>query len=130
MIQYEQIEKLFSFKTKKKFCVEIQFMLQNNQKYDYCWMGKMWDRDEQKDVFWYGLTPDGKNAFDYPSFEEMANAPVFDGLSLKDVWDQVVIEEIDGCDPQERLEDYIGDKPNRRIAERNEVLSQMRYKNK
>ena len=130
MIQYEQIEKLFSFKTKKKFCVEIQFMLQSNQKYDYCWMGKMWDRDEQKDVFWYGLTPDEKNAFDYPSFEEMANAPVFDGLSLKDVWDQVVIEEIDGCDPQERLEDYIGDKPNRRIAECNEVLSQMRYKNK
>jgi hypothetical protein len=45
----------------------------------------------------------------------MANAPVFDGLSLKDVWNQIVIEEIDGCDPQERLEDYIGDKPNRRM---------------
>ena len=115
MITFEQITKLFTFNTKKKFCVEIQFMLLNSQKYDYCWMGKMWTRDEQKDIFWYGLTPDGKNAFDYPSFEEMANAPVFDGLSLKDVWDHIVIEEIDGCDPQERLEDYIGDKPNRRM---------------
>ena len=115
MIRYEQIEKLFSFNTRKKFCVEIQFALQNSPKYDYCWMGKMWSRDEQKDVFWYGLTPDGKNAFDYHSFEEMANAPVFDGLSLKDVWDHIVIEEIDGCDPQQRLEDYIGDKPNRRM---------------
>ena len=85
MITFEQITKLFTFNTKKKFCVEIQFMLLNSQKYDYCWMGKMWSREEQKDVFWYGLTPDGKNAFDYPSFEEMANAPVFDGLSLKDV---------------------------------------------
>ena len=41
-----------------KFCVEIQFMLIGNPKYDYCWMGKMWNRDEQKDVFWYGLTPE------------------------------------------------------------------------
>ena len=115
MITFEQITKLFTFNTKKKFCVEIQFMLLNSQKYDYCWMGKMWSREEQKDVFWYGLTPDGKNAFDYPSFDEMASAPVFDGLSLEEVWDQIVIEEIDGCDPQERLEDYIGDKPNRRM---------------
>lgn len=75
----------------------------------------MWSREKKKDVFWYGLTPDGKNGFDYSSFDEMANAPVFDGLSLKDVWNQIVIEEIDGCDPQERLEDYIGDKPNRRM---------------
>ena len=115
MITFDQITRLFTFDTKKKLCVEIQFMLQNNQKYDYCWMGKMWSRDEKKDIFWYGLTPDGKNALDYSSFDEMANAPVFDGLSLKDVWNQIVIEEIDGCDPQERLEDYIGDKPNRRM---------------
>ncbi len=115
MIQYEQIQRLFSFNTQEKFCVEIQFMLKGSAKYDYCWMGKMWSKEEQKDVFWYGLTPDGKNAYDYATFEEMANAPVFDGCSLKDVWGQVVIEEIDGCDPQERLEVYIGDKSNRRM---------------
>jgi len=115
MITFDQITRLFTLDTKKLFCVEIQFMLLNNPKYDYCWMGKMWNRDAQKDIFWYGLTPDGKNAFDYPSFEEMANAPVFDGLSLKAVWDQVVIEEIDGCDPLKRLEDYIGDKANCRM---------------
>jgi len=115
MISFDQITKLFAFNTKKRFCVEIQFMLRNSQKYDYCWMGKMWSSDEQKDVFWYGLTHDGKNAFDYPSFEEMANAPVFDGLSLKDVWDQIAIEKIDGCDPQERLEAYIGNQPDHRM---------------
>lgn len=113
MITFDQITRLFTFDTKKKFCVELQFMLKGSTKFDYCWMGKMWSRDEQKDVFWYGLTADGKNAYDYPSFEEMVAAPVFDGLSLKDVWQQIVIEEIDGCDPQERLEDYIGNKSNR-----------------
>ena len=109
MIQFEQMKQLFTFDTKKKFCVEIQFMLQGSTKFDYCWMGKMWSRDEQKDVFWYGLTPDGKNAFDYPSFEEMSQAPVFGGLSLKEAWDQVIVEEIDGCDPLERLQCYLGD---------------------
>lgn len=113
MIQYEQIEKLFSFNTKKQFCVEIQFMLKGNPKYDHCWMGKMWSTEKGRDMLWYGLTADGKNAYEYSIFEELAVAPVFDGLSLKNVWSQIVIEEIDGCDPQERLEYYIGNKSNR-----------------
>ena len=109
MITFEQITKLFSFDTKKKYCVEIQFMLDESKKFDYCWMGKMWDTKEEKDIYWYGLTADGTNAYDYVSFHDMATAPVFDGRSLIDVWDQIVIEEIDDCDPIERLLDYIGD---------------------
>lgn len=107
MITFDQISKLFEFDTKEKFCVEIQFMLIGSGKYDYCYMGKMWGREEQKDAYWYGLTDDGKNAYDYDTFEEMSNAPVFDGHSLKDVWDRVVIETIDGCDPEERIGDYL-----------------------
>lgn len=37
--------------TKKKFCVEIQFMLNGNEKYDYCWMGKMWSKGDKKDIY-------------------------------------------------------------------------------
>ena len=110
MITFDQIAKLFTFQTRKKYCVEIQFMLVGNEKYNYCWMGKLWDRTERKESYWYGLTPDGTNAYDYDSFEKMADAPVFDGLNLREVWDRVVIEEIDGCDPAERLQDYIGNK--------------------
>ena len=51
MITFDQITRLFTFDTKKKLCVEIQFMLQNNQKYDYCWMGKMWSREKRKMSF-------------------------------------------------------------------------------
>ena len=107
MISFDQIAQLFSLDTKRRFCVEIQFMLTGNDKFDYCWMGKMWSREEQRDVYWYGLTADGKNAYDYTTFEEMAAAPVFDGLSLKEVWDRVIIETIDDCDPEERLRDYL-----------------------
>ena len=34
---------------------------------------------------------------------------VFDGKSLVEIWDTVTVEEIDGCDPTERLRDYIGE---------------------
>ena len=91
MIQYAQIEKLFTFDSKRKFCVEIQFKLRGNPKFDYCWMGKMWSREEQRDVHWYGLTPDGQNAYDYATFDELANDTVFDGLSLKDVWNLIFV---------------------------------------
>ena len=36
MIQYAQIEKLFTFDSKRKFCVKIQFKLRGNPKFDYC----------------------------------------------------------------------------------------------
>lgn len=107
VITFEQLEKLFSFDTQRRFCVEILFSLTGSEKFGCCWMGKMWSREEQRDIYWYGLTPDGQNAFDYPVFSDMADAPVFDGRSLRQVWNRVVVEEIDGCDPAQRLRDYL-----------------------
>ena len=108
MITLEQIAKLFTFDTEKKYCVEIRFMLVGSDKYSQCWMGKTWDSKVRQNVYWYGLTPDGMNAYEYDTFEKMADARVFDGLSLREVWNRTVIEEIDGCTPSERLRDYIG----------------------
>ena len=73
-------------------------------------MGKMPDRKTKKDVFWYGLTPDGKNAYDYLTFEEFSSANVFDGKSLLEIWDNIVIEEINGCDPMEMVDIYLSGK--------------------
>ena len=61
----------------------------------------------KKDVFWFGLTPDGDNAYDYPTFEEFSFAKIFDGKSLMEIWDNIVIEEINGCDPMEMVEMYL-----------------------
>ena len=41
-----------------------------------------------------------------PSFKETY---IFDGKSLFEVWDAVTVEKIDGCEPLERLENYIGE---------------------
>ena len=83
-----------------KHCGEIAFRLTDSETFTLCWMGKLYSADEQRDVYWYGLTEDGQNAYEYATFAELADAPVFDGKSLKDVWDDVVVLEIDGCAPE------------------------------
>ena len=65
------------------------------------------NKKTKKDVFWFGLTPDGDNAYDYPTFEEFSFAKIFDGKSLMEIWDNIVIEEINGCDPMEMVEMYL-----------------------
>ena len=104
---FELFQKLMSFDTKEWLCIEIFFMVKGSDKFDCCWMGKLPDQKTKKDTFWYGLTPDGKNAYDYPTFEEFSSAHVFDGKSLLEIWDCIVIEEIDGCDPTEMIKIYL-----------------------
>ena len=107
---FEVFQKLMSFDTQSRFCIEILFSVKWSEKFDYSWMGKMPDRKTKQDVFWYGLTPDGENAYDYPTFEAFSSAIVFDGKSLLEVWDNIVIEEINGCDPMEMVDMYLSKK--------------------
>ncbi len=96
---FEEFKRLMAFETKGKFCIEILFEVQDSAQYNWCWMGKLPDKETKNDVFWYGLTDDGKNAYDYSTFEEFTSAKVFDGKSLLDIWDNVTIKSVNGCDP-------------------------------
>ena len=107
MITFDQIKRLMSFDIKKKYCIEIAFSVADSVKFDFCWMGKLPDKETGADVYWFGLTEDGENGFDYPTFEEFASAKVFDGRSLFEIWDEVTVLEIDGCEPMERLTSYL-----------------------
>ena len=107
---FELFQKLMSVDTKGRSCIEILFSVKESEKFDYSWMGKMPDKKTKKDVFWFGLTPDGDNAYDYPTFEEFSFAKIFDGKSLMEIWDNIVIEEINGCDPMEMVEMYLFEK--------------------
>lgn len=97
---------MFAVSVGKTACIEIEFMVSNSDKFCQCWMGKLYDKDIDKESYWFGLTEDGMNAYDYISFEEMSQATVFDGKSLRDVWNDVEIISIDGCEPKERVEYY------------------------
>ena len=104
---FDEFQKMMSFDTNGKFCIEILFSVKESEKFNQCWMGKMPDQETKNDIYWFGLTPDGTYAFDYSTFEEFASVGVFDGKSLFQIWDVVVIKEIDGCDPKERLDIYL-----------------------
>lgn len=106
-ITFEDFEKVFAVSVGKTACIEIEFMLSNSDKFCQCWMGKTYDKEMDKEVYWFGLTEDGLNAYDYTSFEEMSQATVFDGKSLRDVWNEVEMISIDGCEPAERVEYYL-----------------------
>lgn len=106
-IAFEDLEKVFAVSVGKIACIEIEFNLSNSEKFCQCWMGKTYDKEIEQEAYWFGLTEDGMNAYDYTSFEEMSQASVFDGKSLKDVWDDIEMISIDGCEPKERVKYYL-----------------------
>ena len=104
MISFNDISKLFSKNLEGKFCIEIEFLIKEELTYQSCWMGKMPDReDKEKEVYWYGLVPDGSEAYDYDNFGDFSSASVFHGKSLKEIWEKVEILSIDGCNPEDLL---------------------------
>lgn len=107
MISFELFEKLMSFETKGTICIEILFKVKGSDKFDFCWMGKLYDKEKNSDVFWFGITPDGENAYDYLSFDDFSSDNVFDGKSLYEIWNEVSIEEINACDPEDMIEIYL-----------------------
>lgn len=107
MASFNNIKKLFSHNLQGKLCVEIEFLVEGELSYQSCWMGKMPDEEnKEKEVYWYGLVPDGSEAYDYDNFCDFSAAPVFRGKSLEEIWDKVEILSIDGCAPEERLLEY------------------------
>lgn len=109
MIPFNQFKQIMAYDLKQKYCIEIEFSVNGSGKFQCCWMGKMPNKKTKAAVYWFGLTLDGMNAYDYPTFEEFSSAKIFDGKSLFDIWNNVNILSIDGCDPSERISVYIGE---------------------
>lgn len=108
MIRFSDMARVFAYNLQLKYCLEIEFQIIGDDVYTECFMGKMPDEEGKKYYYWYGLTPDGKNAYEFESFDAMADAPVFHGKSLIDLWDQVNILTVDGCDAEWRIKEYLG----------------------
>jgi len=108
-IPFENFEKMMAFDVvTHNACIEVNFRVDASLEYEHCWLGKTFDRSSPKAVYWYGLVPDGSQAYDSDSFREFVSMPVFDGKSLKEIWDSITILSIDGCDADWRLAQYLG----------------------
>ncbi len=106
---HDLIKILHSDVVKYKSCIEMNFCIDNDIEYNDCWLGKMPDRENpSKEVYWYGLVPDGSQAYDYDNLEDILNAKVFHGdKSLCDVIESINWYSLDGCSIGEGLPHYL-----------------------
>lgn len=77
---------------------ENHFCIEDNDKYDDCWIGFNDDYDKP---YWFGLTPDGNNAYEFKTADEILNAKVFGGESLKDLWTHVYFYSLNGLNAKD-----------------------------
>ena len=103
MIEFNDIVKLFTYSSQNAYSIEIEFSVKGYPKYQGCFMGKT---NTESKIYWFGLAGDGSKAFDYDDFLDFVTAPVFDGKALKEVWADIELLSIDGCDPEERIKEY------------------------
>ena len=77
-------------------CLEVWFCVDNFPDYWNCWLGKMVERETGSIIYWYGLVEDGSQAYDFPAIDKFINAKVFQGKSIKDIWDLVSFYSFNG----------------------------------
>jgi len=105
-ITFLEFERVMScdLRKKKEPCIEICFDVEDSVNYRDSWMGKMIDKDTGDDVYWFGLVPDGTQAYNFALFDEFANAKVFYAQkSLKEIWSSIFILSLDGGTISETL---------------------------
>ncbi|HLR35251.1 MAG TPA: hypothetical protein VK071_08005 [Tissierellales bacterium] len=100
------IKVLNSNVVKYSSCIEMNFCIDNDPEYEDCWLGKMPDT-YSKEVYWFGLIPDGSEAYDYDKLEDLLNAKVFHGKSLCEIINEITWFSLDGCGIEERLPYYL-----------------------
>jgi len=69
--------------------IEAEFCIDGLSMYDEACLGKKMRNNANTDVYWFGLVPDGSQAYDFDCFEEFINANVFSGRSLKEIWNSI-----------------------------------------
>ena len=89
-------------------CIEINFCVDASEVYTSCWLGKLIS-EGKKEVYWFGLTADGSEAYDFDSVRQLLETKVFNGKSLKEIWELITIISIDGCDVEDRISYYSGE---------------------
>ncbi len=105
MLTFTDFTKILSYNSDGNFCIEIEFKITDSTEFTSCFMGKTCNKNDVE--YWYGLTADGSNAYEYDSLESFISAPVFCSKTLSEIWDKIEILSIDGCDPEERISFYI-----------------------
>ena len=108
-ITFGQFEKMMAYDViKNNACIEVHFFVDKSFEYASCWLGKIVDKEANQAVYWYGLTPDGSQAYDFNAFHDFVNTPVFHDKNIMEIWESITINSIDSCDVEERMLHFLG----------------------
>lgn len=75
---------------------EVCFSIEGDPVYTCCWLGGPCGSISD---YWFGLVEDCSESYRYPTAQELVDAPVFRGKSLRQLWELVRIEDLDGVEP-------------------------------
>jgi len=85
-------------------CVEMNFGVKGFSRYEDCWLGKMKNKRDGSELYWFGLVEGGSQAYDYATLAELLGAKVFEGKSLTELLPLINWYTLDGCElPQSIL---------------------------
>jgi hypothetical protein len=114
-IKLQDLKKILSSDViKNNSCIEMSFCIDNSEKYDDCWLGKMPSKtDSKQELYWYGIVHDGSQAYDYNILDNILNAKVFDGQSMCEIIENITWHSLDGCSIEEMLPYYLTDDSHR-----------------
>jgi len=102
-ISFEDLEKIFALDLKElEESIDIEFSLGEHDGY---WMGKTEDDVSGGDIFW--LMVGTGERIDFTTFQEMSEASLFDGQSLRTVWGDAVLTFINDQDMAFWLDQYL-----------------------
>lgn len=102
-ISFEDLKRIFALDLKElEESIDIEFSL---GEHDGLWIGKTEDAIFGADIFWVAAET-GEHC-DFTTFQEMAEAKLFDGKNLKSVWADVTLTSIDNHDMISWLDEHL-----------------------
>ncbi len=80
---------------------ESAFRLKNSKKFQYVWFGVTQNpHNDNELVYWFGSEEDNLSC-EFSSLDDFVNAKIFDGKSLKEIWNNTEIIALDCISPKE-----------------------------
>lgn len=97
------MKKIFALDLKElEESIDIEFSL---GEYDGLWIGKTKDEVSGEDIFWFSAGSGER--YDFATFQEMVEAKLFEGKSLKSVWADVTLAFISDHDMSFWLDEHL-----------------------
>ncbi len=94
-----EFEKFYEIFEKYGFS-DSTLRIKNSKKFQNVWFGVMGDPHDNSLIYWCSSEEDNFS-YDFPSLDAFVNAKIFDGNSLKDIWNNIELTCLDCISPEE-----------------------------